>query len=142
MVFSTFPLRQIFFTKIILRWQKSLQVFFNFCYVFRLGSSGSSKEAAWISPICFYFNVVNLLQLFKNPHNPKCRFLHFCMLPLVCTNFRGPRFPKTSMVINVPVLQQGHFRNIVLMFASNLTACTLCCKACNFPRIQLLLRMS
>ena len=53
----------------------------------------------------------------------------------------GPRFPKTSMVTSVPVLQQGHLRNIVLMFVAGLTASTLCCKACSFPLFQLLLRI-
>jgi hypothetical protein len=32
----------------------------------------------------------------------------------------GPRLPNTSIVINVPVLQQGHFLSKVFVFASGL----------------------
>ena len=30
----------------------------------------------------------------------------------------GPRFPKTKMVTRLPVLQQGHLRNLVPFFSS------------------------
>ena len=37
------------------------------------------------------------------------------------------------------ILPHRFVRNIVLMVAAGLFACTLCCKACSFPRFQLLL---
>ena len=63
---------------------------------------------------------------------------HCCPVKYICG---GPRFPNTSMVMSVPVLQHGHLRSIVFIFISGLGACTLNCKACNFPRFQLLLSM-
>ena len=53
----------------------------------------------------------------------------------------GPRFPNTSTVINVPILQQGHFLSKVFVFASGLFTFNSLCNACNFPRFQVLLRI-
>jgi hypothetical protein len=62
MVFQPFPFARFFsvcrqagLSQIIRRWQKSLQVFFNFCFVFTLGNSGSSGEAAEIHSTLFLF---------------------------------------------------------------------------------------
>jgi hypothetical protein len=59
----------------------------------------------------------------------------------VRNSFGGPRLPNTSIVINVPVLQQGHFLSKVFVFASGLFTFNSLCNACNFPRFQVLLRM-
>jgi hypothetical protein len=53
----------------------------------------------------------------------------------------GQRFPKTSMDINVPVLQQGHFLSSVFAFNSGRFMFSCICKVRNFPRFQLLLKM-
>ncbi|MEO5649656.1 MAG: hypothetical protein ABIR03_07000 [Ginsengibacter sp.] len=47
----------------------------------------------------------------------------------------GPRWPNTSMVTNVPVLQHGLFLSKVLGFVSGRCTPTLFCNACNIPRL-------
>ena len=55
--------------------------------------------------------------------------------------FGGPLEPNTSIVINVPVLQQGHLRKWVCGGAVGRVTCSAVCSACSLPRFQLLLRM-
>lgn len=53
----------------------------------------------------------------------------------------GPRLPNTSMVIIIPVLQQGHLCKSVLTFASGIFTYKPLCNACSFPRFQVLLNI-
>src|SRR5690606_40088554 len=53
----------------------------------------------------------------------------------------GPRWPKISMVMSVPVWQQGHFLSSVFTFDSGRFRQSVFCRVCSFPRFQLLLKI-
>ena len=55
--------------------------------------------------------------------------------------FGGPRFPNTSIVTRVPVLQHGHFLSRVFTLSSGRFIFSCVCSVCNLPRFHVLLRM-